>query len=150
MKRIKSITTALLAVVLTAATASFAGVPSPDIPKGQGEACVKPTDDMRKNHMEYLLHKRDDTMHQGIRTDVSSGGYSFTDCMNCHAVMDENKMPVNYKDDRHFCNSCHSYAAVKIDCFDCHASTPSAGDSAAADSSLIKKIFNSMLSAPAE
>jgi hypothetical protein len=24
----------------------------------------------------------------------------------------------------HFCASCHSYAAVRVDCFECHASTP--------------------------
>jgi hypothetical protein len=29
----------------------------------------------------------------------------------------------------HFCQSCHNYAAVKIDCFECHSSKP-AGNAA--------------------
>ena len=32
--------------------------------------------------------------------------------------------PVSYDDPKHFCRSCHSYASVSIDCFECHASKP--------------------------
>ena len=31
------------------------------------EACVAPTDDMRRNHMEYIKHQRVRTVHQGVR-----------------------------------------------------------------------------------
>ena len=47
----------------------------PSIPEAQkrfseAQGCVEPTDDMRKNHMEYILHQRDATVHEGIRTDI--------------------------------------------------------------------------------
>ena len=32
--------------------------------------------------------------------------------------------PVAYSDPKHFCRTCHSYAAVRVDCFECHASRP--------------------------
>ncbi|NOX42371.1 MAG: Hdr-like menaquinol oxidoreductase cytochrome c subunit [Gammaproteobacteria bacterium] len=97
-----------------------AGVPMPDIPKGKGDKCVEETSLMRTDHMEMILHQRDETVHKGIRTKK----HSFKECINCHAVKDENNLPVSYKSPKHFCNSCHTYAAVKIDCFECHASRP--------------------------
>jgi len=111
---------AMLTVVLLSSTTVLADVPSPTIPKGNAEKCVLPTDEMRVNHMEKILHQRDKTMHDGVRTEQ----FSFKKCINCHVVKDEAGKAVSYKDERHFCNSCHTYAAVKIDCFDCHASTP--------------------------
>ena len=79
------------------------------------QGCVEPTDDMRKNHMNYILHQRDETVHRGIRTKQ----YSLEECINCHvgAAQDAPR----YSSDEHFCKSCHTYAAVRIDCFQCHA-----------------------------
>jgi hypothetical protein len=110
----------LFTVVMLNITPVNAEVPSPTIPKGEGEKCVEPTDVMRRNHMKFILHQRDKTMHKGIRTKQ----YSFKECINCHVVKDENNQPVTHKSEKHFCNSCHSYASVQIDCFDCHASKP--------------------------
>lgn len=95
-------------------------VPSPVINKGKGDKCVEPTDVMRRNHMEYILHQRDETMHKGIRTTK----YSLKECINCHATKgkDDTYLPVNAPGQ--FCQSCHSYASVKIDCFECHATKP--------------------------
>ena len=95
-------------------------VPYPDIPKGKGEACVEDTDFMRRNHMSLLLHQRDDTMRKGIRTTQ----HSLKECLDCHAVRGPDSVPVTVNDAKHFCRSCHDYAAVKIDCFQCHASRP--------------------------
>lgn len=95
-------------------------VPYPDIPKGKGEACVEDTDFMRRNHMTLLLHQRDDTMRKGIRTTQ----HSLKECLDCHAVPGPDSIPVTVNDPQHFCRSCHDYAAVKIDCFQCHASRP--------------------------
>ncbi|MCK4950764.1 MAG: hypothetical protein KAS48_03020 [Gammaproteobacteria bacterium] len=129
MKRIETIKAVVLAMLLgfcsMAGSLASAEVPTPDIPKGEGEKCVEPTDIMRKNHMEYLLHQRDETMRKGIRTKT----YSLKECVDCHTVKDENNIPVTYKDKRHFCNSCHEYASVQIDCFSCHSSTPEASHS---------------------
>lgn len=151
MKRIHFINSLIIAAFLICGSAaSLAGIPVPEIPQGKGEACVKPTDDMRMNHMKYIQHKRDETMHKGIRTDVRSGSYSFKDCMNCHAVLGADNQPVNYKDEKHFCNSCHTYAAVNIDCFQCHVSTPAKEKSADSSHSLMNKIINSMKSGSVE
>lgn len=110
----------MLTVILLGSNAAMAEVPSPTIPKGNAEKCVLPKDEMRVNHMDKILHQRDKTMYKGIRTEQ----FSLKKCINCHTVKDESGKVVTYKDERHFCNSCHTYAAVKIDCFDCHASTP--------------------------
>ncbi len=87
-------------------------VPSIQINKDRGEQCVEPTAEMRRNHMQYILHQRDETMHRGIRTTK----HSLKNCVNCHA--DTKTGSVLGKDG--FCASCHHYAAVKIDCFECH------------------------------
>ena len=87
-------------------------VPRPVHAEGQGDKCVEPTEEMRRNHMEKILHQRDKTMHQGIRTTQ----YSLKNCIDCHA--DPKTNSVLGKDG--FCESCHRYAAVQIDCFSCH------------------------------
>ncbi len=98
-------------------------VPYPDIPRGQGESCVEDTDFMRRYHMTVLLHQRDDTMLKGIR----SKQHSLKECIACHAVPGADSIPVTFASPNHFCRSCHDYAAVEIDCFDCHASRPDSG-----------------------
>lgn len=75
--------------------------------------CVDDTDEMRRNHMNKILHQRDITMYDGIRTKQ----YSLKNCVDCHA--DENTNSVLGKEG--FCESCHTYAAVQIDCFSCHS-----------------------------
>ena len=107
----------LLLASLPAAAADEAGrVPLPVIDSGPTEQCVEPVAFMRRNHMELILHQRDETVHRGIRTKR----HSLRNCINCHAV-DAAGQPVTLDDPDHFCVSCHRYAAVKIDCFGCHA-----------------------------
>ena len=114
----------ILGLIIICASAisitAFAGAPLPDIPKGKGDQCVRETEFMRKNHMELLLHQRDETMHRGIRTKK----YSLKECLDCHAVYDASGQAVSHLDSRHFCVQCHEYASVSIDCFECHASKP--------------------------
>ena len=93
------------------------------IPKAQRrfseeQGCVEPTAEMRANHMEYILDQRDATMHEGIRTKQ----HSLVECINCH-VSDAPDAP-RYESEKHFCNSCHTFASVSIDCFQCHADRP--------------------------
>jgi len=95
----------------------------PVIPMGQGDACVKDTDFMRRNHMELLKHQRDETVLDGVRSEQ----YSLKECLDCHAVAGSDAKPVTFTDSSHFCRSCHDYAAVSIDCFQCHASRPESG-----------------------
>lgn len=100
---------------------AIADVPKPSIPDAaKGEQCVEDTDFMRKNHMELLLHQRDKTVHAGIRTKK----HSLKECFTCHVVKGADNKPVTVKNPKHFCRECHDYAAVKVDCFQCHTSVP--------------------------
>jgi len=98
--------------------AAHSRVPSPltGVFPGNGTRCVMPTADMRRNHMKYILHQRDVTVHEGIRTKR----FLLTNCVDCHA--DPKTHSVLGKNG--FCASCHAYAAVKIDCFSCHSPSP--------------------------
>jgi predicted CXXCH cytochrome family protein len=107
---------------LVGMTVALSDVPKPDIPKAQGEQCVADTDFMRRNHMTVLRHQRDDTVLKGVR----GNPYSLKDCVSCHAVDGADGTPVTVSSPEHFCRSCHDYAAVNIDCFQCHASRPNA------------------------
>lgn len=111
---------AVILASIVGLTAAHSDIPYPDIPSGQGENCVEDTDFMRRNHMEVLLHQRDDTVKDGIRT----RRHSLKGCIDCHAVTGPDNMHVTVDSPDHFCRSCHDYAAVEIDCFDCHASRP--------------------------
>lgn len=96
----------------------------PVIPEGRGDACVEETGFMRRNHMELLKHQRDETMLKGVR----SKQHSLKECLDCHAVYGPDAVAVTAASPEHFCRSCHDYAAVNIDCFQCHASRPEPGE----------------------
>jgi hypothetical protein len=113
----------LAIVFLFAAVSVEAGVPMPEITAGKGDACVRDTAFMRSDHMTLLLHQRDETVQAGSR----SADESLKQCISCHAVADQHGKIVSIEDPEHFCRACHDYAAVKIDCFECHASRPEAG-----------------------
>lgn len=102
-------------------TSAIAGELKPDVPRAvKGDQCVEETSFMRKNHMELLLHQRDETVHNGIRTKK----HSLKECFTCHVVKGADNKPVTVKDPKHFCRECHDFAAVKVDCFQCHSSVP--------------------------
>jgi hypothetical protein len=108
------------AMLLALPLAAQSGDVLPEVPKGKGEVCVEPTDVMRRDHMKFILHQRDETMHRGIRTEK----YSLDECIECHVQPGPDGKIARIDSPDHFCNSCHTYAAVKIDCFDCHADRP--------------------------
>lgn len=117
---------ASLAVVLAVGASSLAvadgGAKSPReamLEGVKGDKCVAPTDDMRRNHMKYLKHHRDETMHQGIRTKQ----FSLKGCVECHASPKNNSVVGT---NENFCQGCHAYTGVKLDCFECHATKPKA------------------------
>lgn len=92
-------------------------VPQPVIEPARGGQCVEDPAFMRRNHMQLLKHQRDETVHGGVR----AAKYSLKACIDCHASKATGSVTVA---NTNFCQSCHSYAAVKIDCFECHASKP--------------------------
>jgi hypothetical protein len=84
------------------------------------DACVEETPVMRRNHMEFLKHQRDKTVHNGIR----GAKHSLAGCVDCHASTDASGTPAPVNGEGQFCQTCHSYAAVSIDCFQCHRTIP--------------------------
>ena len=87
------------------------------------EACVEPTDLMRRNHMEYIKHQRDATVHGGIR----GTRHSLAGCIDCHVSRGPDGQARAANGTDQFCGACHAFAAVKVTCFDCHASVPNGG-----------------------
>ena len=83
-------------------------------------ACVAPTDDMRRNHMNYIKHQRVRTVHEGVR----GSKFSLVGCVDCHAAVEGGTaVPIN--SEGQFCQGCHDFASVSIDCFQCHRGIPS-------------------------
>lgn len=85
----------------------------------KGDKCVRDDDYMRRNHMNILKHQRDETMRKGMRGSQDS----LKNCIECHVNPKTNSVASSKED---FCMGCHSYAAVKLDCFECHSSKPKA------------------------
>ena len=108
-----SVATLLLAAAVAGGWAVAAG---PTLDAARAGPCVEDPKLMRRTHMEFLKHDRDDTVRRGIRTLK----HSLAACVDCHASAKDNRV---LGSERHFCQGCHSYAAVKVDCFDCHADT---------------------------
>lgn len=73
-----------------------------DTPKGK--ACVLPEEQMRRTHMDFLKHRRDETVRRGVRLHEES----LLNCQTCHTSRQQ------------FCDKCHDYVGVKPDCFQCH------------------------------
>jgi hypothetical protein len=77
------------------------------------DRCVMPAAYMRASHMNLLKDWRETVVRTGERNFFSPDGRKFrrslTDtCMDCHS----NKST--------FCDSCHTYMAVKPNCWECH------------------------------
>lgn len=113
----------LLALSCAAAAAQQGRTPRPVIEPATGGQCVADPAFMRRNHMDLLKHQRDDTVRAGDR----AGRFSLQACIQCHASQKTSSVA---QAETNFCVSCHSYAAVKIDCFECHASRPKAAGTA--------------------
>jgi len=117
---------AALALAGVSGTASAGKPLGPVIPPAQRDfsktqRCVRPVEDMRKNHMKYLLHHRDEVVHDGVRTPQ----FKLVDCINCHATRKPDGEAIPVDSPGQFCFNCHKFAAVQIDCFECHSDLPS-------------------------
>ena len=108
----------VLALAAAAAAQGGERTPTPVIERAvHGDQCVADTAFMRRNHGDLLKHQRDETVRVGAR----DGRFSLKACVQCHASRETQSVAQAPTD---FCVSCHSYAAVKIDCFECHAGAP--------------------------
>ena len=110
---------AALALIATLAIPAgvMAGVDKPAIVKARSGPCIAPPEVMRREHPEILLHQRVKTVRQGI----VGAKVSLEKCVECHASKQTGSVAASKQD---FCESCHAYAGVKLDCFECHASRP--------------------------
>ncbi|MBF0134852.1 MAG: hypothetical protein H7833_15725 [Magnetococcus sp. DMHC-1] len=72
--------------------------------KPKGDACIRPTEWMRRNHMDFLQHKRAVTVREGAR----KRSESLLQCKSCHPSREQ------------FCDRCHDYVGVEPNCFECH------------------------------
>ena len=111
-----------LLMILSFGISSNADVTLPSYPKGKGKSCVEPTDVMRRDHFEYLMHHRQISVHLGVR----SKRHSLVGCVDCHASQADDGTYISVNEPGQFCRSCHVYTAVKIDSFSCHAAVPDA------------------------
>ena len=119
MKRDALAVLALLAVAavlasLWLASPAWAAEATPQLDRARSAPCVEDPKLMRRVHMDLLQHDRDATVRRGVRDRKES----LAGCVNCHASADGSVLG----DDHHFCQGCHAYAAVKLDCFGCHTS----------------------------
>ena len=97
-----------------AATDAGSRVPLPAVAAAAPGQCVEDVPTIRRNHMELLKHHRDRTVREGVRTTQ----HSLANCVSCHASKETGRV-TGSKDA--FCESCHRFAAVKLDCFECHS-----------------------------
>ena len=99
--------------------------PKVTISKEQGDKCVLPREEIRKVHPDMLKHDRINTLRKGIRAkaDGTSLNGSLKACINCHAIK-QNDQYLRIDNKNHFCSSCHIYAGVSFDCFQCHRDIP--------------------------
>lgn len=79
--------------------------------------CVLPKEFMKTNHMQLLSTWRETVVRGGKRMSIDTKGRQFqmslsNTCLDCHSNKKE------------FCDSCHSYASVKPNCWNCHIDNP--------------------------
>jgi hypothetical protein len=117
MAIMKRMLVGLAAILLLAPVFATAGAPKPTVKSENPGQCIAPVAEMRVNHMEMLKHTRDRTLRQGIRGEKAS----LNECINCHA----SKATGSVLGQDGFCQECHAYAAVNLDCWGCHQ--PKAG-----------------------
>jgi hypothetical protein len=111
--RWRSVLVALLVCQVSLAASAAGRVPEPQFEVDKSTTCVAPRDEIRRTHMDLLKHRRDETVRAGIR----GGKTSLETCIDCHAG--KRTGAVTGSPDA-FCQSCHAYAGVQLDCFECH------------------------------
>jgi len=112
-RRVLTIVLFSIAALALPVVADTGRVPKPTLTIEVPGQCVAPVEEMRRNHMEMLKHQRDRTMRMGERDTKTS----LNACIQCHASK-TNGSVLGGRDN--FCESCHAYVAVKLDCWDCH------------------------------
>ena len=138
--------TGLLAGIALAVPAMQAEAESSLVTKGSEaeklDACVAPTQEIRRNHMDHLKHDRDEVVIDGNRRVK----YSLAACVNCHSGTDDSGVYQPINEEGQFCDTCHDRLAVSLDCFQCHRTTPDP-KSKKLSSSALDRLHDQMLDA---
>ena len=87
-------------------------VPELQLPTSANQ-CVEATEWMRDNHMHLLDQWRQMKVRDGQTVYTASDGKTYeisltNTCLDCHSNKEE------------FCDTCHNYAGVQPNCWDCH------------------------------
>ena len=129
---LKAIAFALCAGALAPAAlaADPAGrVAKPSISVDRATQCIDTPAVMRRTHMVLLKHQRDRTVRAGVRGEK----VHLNACIECHAGPGAGAAAGSaVGSPQAFCEGCHRYAAVKLDCFECHQPKPGSARPAAA------------------
>ncbi len=96
-----------------------AQAPEPELTKEAKAAkqCVRPTEYIKREHMQLLDVWRDTVVRDATRIYVNEAGKEFdmslsNTCLECH-----------YNKEK-FCDKCHDYASARPYCWDCHIEDP--------------------------
>lgn len=94
------------------ALAGKAAPPSP-VPPTNATSCIEPVEWMIANHPDLLNSLRNQVVRQGKATFVSSSGKTYEvsfpgTCFSCHQSRQA------------FCEQCHNYVDVHLNCWECH------------------------------
>ena len=86
---------------------------TPAIDQMEEKNCIEPAEFMRASHPQLLADWRQQAVREGQTIYTSSEGTVYemgleNNCLKCHSNRGQ------------FCDSCHSYAAVELYCWDCH------------------------------
>lgn len=106
-------------VVLSAAALPLGAQAQAQAPSGpmldapRGDKCILPGPQMRRLHPELLRHQRDRTVRLGER----GAQVVLRECIDCHANAVDGSVLGGAS---HFCQGCHEYVGVRLDCFECH------------------------------
>lgn len=109
------------------AAARESGFQSP--PNPHGERCIEPKPVMRAGHMRLLMRWRDEVVREDRRLYIASDGRPWEKslvktCLACHGPADARGKSTTAAT---ACNECHAYVNVKLDCWNCHADSATAG-----------------------
>lgn len=111
-----------------AAPAPEPNLDTPAIQQLQERECIEATAEMRARHMQLLNDWRNRVVRDSNRVYVARNGKKYdmslqNTCLKCHANQappGQNLQVQAPSSQAQFCDTCHSYAGVKPDCWTCH------------------------------
>ncbi len=98
-------------------------------PNPQGQQCIEPKGFMRTEHMRLLMRWRDEVVREDRRLYIARDGRAWEKslaktCLGCHRPADVMGKSTTAAV---VCGECHAYVNVKLDCWNCHLDSATAG-----------------------